>query len=262
MGPCGLSAHRFQRRPEDESEARVEVGDPEMHAFAGIGAPPPGVAGEHPQVRCSAVCESAAARQRGAAFLCPVWRPAKDPGVQDGSWFEDARLHRRDQQPLPGGYRQLLLAELRRGPAQEAGGVDARRSSCRTKCVRGPGFSFPASTADPRIPGRARADGRVLFVRVWAWLAERHNLFPSFPQWQWRPSEPNCQTGTVECTGERYKSRALAARPRTFYDRKLTSVQPAVPRAAQLAVQPAVRPAVQPAVQLDLRISRVRWCVA
>ena len=57
---------------------------------------------------------------------------------------------------------QLLFAELRGGLAQEAGGVDRWRSSCRTKCVRGPGFSFPASTPDPRILGRARADRRFL----------------------------------------------------------------------------------------------------
>merc|ERR1712196_32189 len=76
----------------------------------------------------------------------------------------------RDQQPVPGGYRQLLLAELRGGLAQEVGGVDSRRSSCRTKCVRGPGFSFPASMPDPRILGRARADRCVLFVRVWGAL--------------------------------------------------------------------------------------------
>merc|ERR1711939_384459 len=95
----------------------------------------------------------------------------------DRSWLEDARLHRRDKQLVPGGYCQLLFAELRGGLAQEAGGVDRWRSSCRTKCVRGPGFSFPASTPHPRILGRARADPRVLFVRVWgaaaAWLAER-----------------------------------------------------------------------------------------
>merc|ERR1711869_92810 len=144
--------------------------------MGGPGAPPPGVACEHPQVRRAAVREGPPARQRGPALLRPVWRPAEDPGVQDGSWFENAGLHRRDQQLVPGGYRQLLLAELRGGLAQEAGGVDRRRSSCRTKCVRGPGFSFPASTPDPRIPGRARVDGRVLFVRVWgaslAWLAD------------------------------------------------------------------------------------------
>merc|ERR1712182_7456 len=62
--------------------ARDEVGDPEVHASAGLGAAPPGVACEHPQVRCAAVCESPAARQRGSAFLRPVWRPAKDPGCK------------------------------------------------------------------------------------------------------------------------------------------------------------------------------------
>merc|ERR1712224_848344 len=85
--PRGLPAHRFQRRLEDEGEARSEVGDPEVHALAGLGAPSPGVAGEHPQVRRAAVRESPAARQRGSTLL-PVWRPAKDPGVQDRSWLE------------------------------------------------------------------------------------------------------------------------------------------------------------------------------
>jgi hypothetical protein len=66
-----------------------------------------------------------ATRPAGPPQLRAVRLAAEDPGVRHhGGGRQQAQgLHRRNQQPLPAGDRQLLLAQLRGDLAQEDGRV-------------------------------------------------------------------------------------------------------------------------------------------
>mmetsp|Transcript_2790 Transcript_2790/g.8211 ORF Transcript_2790/g.8211 Transcript_2790/m.8211 type:complete len:242 (+) Transcript_2790:1093-1818(+) len=128
QAPGGAAARLLLGGPQDQGQARAQVGDPEVRAPARARAPSARLPREHSQIRGAPVRQGAAARRGRAPQLRHLGRPAEGARAAARARQQAGRLRQRHQGGVPARDHRLLLAKLlqaapRHARPQRHGGV-------------------------------------------------------------------------------------------------------------------------------------------